>query len=327
MLKPSIATIVIVAAAYIAAADPPRNEIVEANHLLQQGNTNEALQAYRNLQIDDPESELLYYNIGCAQYESAPEPNADAPDDSIAAINTLNAAKASFNKAAMADSPDIRRDARYNRVNCDSLLTTHLAATGDHETAVKMFEDTIFGYEDFLEQYPGHPGAQKNLNKARYELKKMLQDPPEPQEEQDQDQGEDGEGEENQDGDQEQEGDQQEGESKDEPGDQNSQEQSDQQQPGDESNPEEGTDKEKQDQSGEDQSGEGESGPDSAEGDEEKSGDSQAKADGTPGEESKELPNKETIESILDALQERDKEEQQNMRRVPQNPRRSGPWW
>ncbi len=312
---------------YPASADPPRREVEEANKLLQRGETDEAIQAYRGLQIDDPESELLYYNIGCAQLESAAPPDPEA--DSTLAIASLNSAKASLDKAVMAENATIRRDARFNRVNCDSGLAKHLALTPDFEGATSAFEDAIYGYEDFLDQYPDHAGAQQNLNHMRYLLKKMLQNPP-PEQEQQEQESEDGEGEKGEDGEQQEQsnsdGEQQDGDDQGEKGDQKPSGEPGEQQPGDETQPEEG---ENQDQQpGEGESNDEQSGAGSEPGNEQQqAGDGQTDQDGTPEEGEIDLPNKDTIEAILDALQERDKEEQQNMRRVQQNPRRSGPWW
>lgn len=322
------ACLLLATAAFTAAAEPPREGVLDANHLLQQGKPDAALQAYRNLQIDEPESELLYFNIGCAQLETADEPATE--EDSVAAVEALSAAKASFDKAAMAEHPDIRRDARFNRVNCDSRLAKQLAASGDHEAAVSAFEDSIYGYEDFLEQYPGHPGAEKNLNHMRYLLKKMLQNPP-PEQEQQQQSEEQEDGEENQSGDeqdqQNEDSGEQDGEPQGQPEDDPSPTDAEQEQPGDQSDQEQEGDENEQQQSDEDSTDEGQSSG-NAEGDQQQApGENQSDATSSTGEEPVDLPNKETIEAILEALQERDKQEQQNMRRVPQNPRRSGPWW
>ncbi len=320
--------------AIAAAADPPRDDVVAANNLLKQGKTDAALNAYRSLQIDDPESELLYYNIGCAELESV-SGSGGAPDESTA-IDSLNNAKKWFDKASMAEDATIRRDARFNRINADSQLAKILATGEDHEGAIKAFENAIFGYEDFLDQYPGHAGATKNLNHMRYLLKTMMQNPPEEQEQQ---QPENGEGEKNQSGDQQEQQDQQsdQGDQQGDKGDQ--QEDSEQGQPGDQqedqapgdqadddSMTDEGTPEDEQAQPGDEQSEDGK--PGDQDGDNPpKPGEDQSDATGTPTEKPIDLPNKDTIEAILDALQERDKDEQKNMRRVRQNPRRSGPWW
>ncbi len=316
------------AAACTAAADPPREGVAEANALMRAGQSDAALQAYRGMQVDDPESALLYYNIGCAELETASA--STGPEDSAAAIESLNAAKASFDKASMAEDPAIRRDARYNRVNCDSLLAKQLSATDDFEAAKGAFEEAIYGYEDFLDQYPGHEGAEKNLNHMRYLLKKMLQEPPpEQQEEQQQDQS--GEGEKNQDQQDQQsddKGDQQDGEPQEQKGDQPSENEADRQQSGDEQEEQDSKGGQEQQQSDQDESKNGQSDADSKAGDEQDQAEnSPSSSEGSAADQDVELPSQDTIDAILDALQERDKEEQQNMRRVPQNPRRAGPWW
>ena len=335
MFKRSACCLMVGLAAIAAAADPPRDDVADANNLLKQGKTQAALSKYRSLQIDEPESELLYYNIGCAELESVNQ-RGGTPDEPIA-IEALNNAKKWFDKASMAEDPTIRRDARFNRINADSQVAKILSAGQDREGAIKAFEDAIFGYEDFLDQYPGHAGARKNLDHMRYQLKTMLQDPPEQQDQQDQ---ESGEGEENQSGDpQEQQdqqqdqqgeegeqGDQQDQGDQDQSGDQENAQAPGEQQPGDDPMTDEGEREDDASQPGDDQ--QEDSKPDDQDGDQSpKAGENQSEANGTPSEEPIDLPSKDTIEAILSALQERDKEEQKNMRRVPQNPRRAGPWW
>jgi Ca-activated chloride channel family protein len=310
-----------------AFAEPPRDEVASANALLRRGHPGDALEAYRNLQIDDPESSLLYYNIGCAQLESAGDANADDP---AAAAETLTEARASFDKAAMAEDPAVRRDARFNRVNVDSQLAKRLSESGDYEAATKAFEEAIYGYEDFLEQYPDHEGAQQNLDHMRYLLKKMLQNPPPEQEQQNQQQNEREEGEgdnqnQQQQDQQSEEGEQQEGDQQRDQSEQQSSDESDQSKAGEND--------EQEDQPGQDESeetGDQSSDQDTAgsEGDDQQAPGDEASGANEPGDEqSVDLPNKETIEAILDALKERDKQEQHNMRRVPQDPRRTGQWW
>lgn len=327
--------LMLITVAMAAAADPPRNDVAEANNLLKQGKPQAALNKYRSLQIDDPESELLYYNIGCAELESVGGSGA-APDEPLA-IESLNNAKKWFDKASMAEDPTIRRDARFNRINSDSQMAKILATGEDREGAIKAFEDAIYGYEDFLDQYPGHAGAQKNLNHMRYLLKTMLQKPPEEQEQQP---PENGEGEKNQSGDQQEQqeqqnqdgdkgeqGDEQEGNEQGQPGDQDVEKAPGEQPSDGDPMSDEAANEDESGQPGDEQSED--SKPDEQDGDKTpKAGENESDTTGgTPTEEPADLPSKDTIEAILNALQERDQEEQKNMRRVLQNPRRSGPWW
>jgi len=327
MQKLRAVVLLIAVTAFTAAADPPRTGVAEANGLLEQGKAEAAIQAYRNLQIDDPESDLLYYNIGCAHLESIPEPSPD--QDNSAAIDSLNAAKISFDKAVMAEDATIRRDARYNRINCDSQLAKRLQSSGDYKGTVSAFEDAIYGYEDFLDQYADHAGARKNLNHMRYQLKKMLQNPPPEQDQQEQQDQENGEGEEgDQQEQQDQDGEQEDGEENNDSGEDESQGESQDQQPGDNPGDDQKDGEDQQQESGEDPSDDGEPGDaSSTEDDHDKPGDDQTNRNGTPGDEPVDLPSRETIEAILDALQEQDQEEQKNMRRVRQNLPRSNKWW
>lgn len=167
-----------------AASESFTERFEEANALLEKGDVEGALGAYRDLQIDAPESDALYYGIGCAQYEQALNKLAlEAGDEASEAFET---SKASFEKARLSPNALLRRNAGYNLANADAQLAKLTVAAGNHEDTVAAFERAIQGYEGFLRRYPAHEGAQNNLDHMRFLLKKMLQNPPPSQEKEEQ---------------------------------------------------------------------------------------------------------------------------------------------
>lgn len=163
------------------------NEKLEKGHTaLRGGDTNTALEAYRDLQVDDPESELLYYNIGRAHYkEGEAEAELESPEG---AVEAFNLAKASFEKVLTSSDEEIRTSAGFNYANCIAQMAKQSVSLGDHEKTIAAFEESVGSYEEFLRRHPDHEGAKNNLDHMRYYLKNLMQNPPPPQDQQQQQQ-------------------------------------------------------------------------------------------------------------------------------------------
>lgn len=160
------------------------DEKLEAGHAaLLGGDTAGAMTSYRDLQVDEPESDILYHSIGCAQYKEA-EALVDleaTPEDGKAAFET---ARASFEKVLTSADDEVRRSGEFNYANCQAQLAKQLVLLNDNEATITAFEEAVKSYEDLLRRYPGHEGAQNNLDHMRYFLKSLMQNPPEQQEQQ-----------------------------------------------------------------------------------------------------------------------------------------------
>ena len=277
---------------------------------LDAGAVDEAMTTFRDVQTDDPESDLVQYSIARAQYEQALR-DADSPQD---ALEPLHAARAAFDNLTTSEDPFVRENALYNSANCSALIAKHSATEGNHEESVKGFEDSIRGYEEVLEKHPDRVEARGNLNHMRYLLKKMLQNPPPPEEQQEQQEGEEGEEDENQ---EQSEGEEQEQQSEQdgEPSDEESEGESSPESEGEESDQDQG----EQEQDEQDQ---GDADPS----EQEQEGDPQPQ-EGEEGEGQEPL-SRQNIEAILNSLEEEDREEQKNLRRSKIAPRMKGnKWW
>jgi len=299
-------------AAAVAAADSFRERLNAANEMLRKGDPESALDLYRDLRVDEPESPELQYNTGCAKYQEALraiENDAAGPEE-----NPFEEARASFQKALATGSGPIRQDSAFNSANCLAQYAKHLPPDADQQVLVDAYQQSISAYEDVLRQFPDHQGAQNNLDHMRYLLKKMLQNPPQPQD--------------------------QEGKGENQPQDQ--QQQQDEQQPEESPNPQQGNENEQQaDQNAQSQDQEDqEQEPEPNQGDNEEnqeneqtqtaseSDDRQDDHQSAEATESAEVPDdRQTIEALLQSLEDRDQMEQRAVRRQPGRTRLKEQWW
>jgi outer membrane biosynthesis protein TonB len=184
-----VGTALLLVAVNALAAESFNSRLRQGHALLQQGDPDGALTQYRDLQTEDPESDVLYYSIGCAQCEEGMQAvQQKAPQDALASLET---AKASFEKVLTARDPEIRKNAAFNHANTVAQIAMQSAAAQKYEETTKAFEESVKEYEAFLKQHPDHEGAQKNLDHMRYLLKSMLQNPRPPQQQQGQGQPQD----------------------------------------------------------------------------------------------------------------------------------------
>ncbi len=257
------------------------------NAQLRSGDIEGALSTYQDLQVDEPESGILYYSNGSAKYQEGLDHMAlQAPEDAGTAFEE---AKESFLKASTSEDGALRTDGAYNHANTVAQTAKLAMAQGDHEATVKGFEDSVQAYEQFLRGHPGHEAATHNLAHMRYLLKKMLQNPPPPPEESEDQEEQEGDKQEEQEDEQKQ--DQEKQEDQEEQKENEEQEEQDPQEPEDE--------KEQQEQESQAEAGEQE-----------------------PNEE-----DRQNIEAILQSLEEQDKREQQETHRARPESRRRVKWW
>ena len=293
-------------------ADSFRERLNATNELLRKGDVEGALNGYRDLRVDEPESPELQYNMGCAEYQEAlrtMEGGAAGPEE-----NPFDEARASFEKALAAGSGPIRPDAAFNRANSLAQYAKHMPSDAEQDALIDAYQQSISAYEDTLRQFPEHAGARKNLDHMRYLLKKMLQNPPPPEDQQ--------------------------GKGENQP---QEQQQQDEQQPEQSPNPQQGNESEQQSQQDtqaeneQDQSQEQE--PQPNQGDEQQEQEPEQTQTASEPEsqlddpqsaeasESGEVPDRQTVEALLQSLEDRDQLEQRAERRQPRQTRIKGQWW
>jgi len=287
-------------------ADSLHDEIQRANGLLRSGDAQAAIDRYHQLQVDYPDSPILDYNIGCAQYELGMK--ALGAQDEKTGTSALSQARESFDRALQSPDENVRKSAAFNRANTLAQTAKVEGASIPAEQRVKTFHDAMRAYEDVLKTDPENAGAKQNIDHLRYMLKQAMQEPP-PQQ---------GAGEENP-----QEQNQQQN-SNDQNQPQSTPQQQDQEQQTDSSQNQEQEQQESQENQPQEQQNEGDNSANEAASDSATSNEEpkDQESEGTPP------PEGNTLEALLDSLDEMDKKVQQEIRKSPQSTRfREKAWW
>ncbi len=171
-----------------ALAESYEDRLEQANSHLRSGDATGALDLYRELQVDYPDEDRVIFGIGCAQYDQAAPlsarttasmPGAQDEKEAPTAASLYDEAAATFDRLAVSRDPKLRVDAAFNRGNCAVSKAKFFADQGQRDEAVGAYRQAITIYEQLLKDSPEHAGALQNLDHARYELKLLLQQPPE----------------------------------------------------------------------------------------------------------------------------------------------------
>lgn len=278
-----------------AQAESFREQIDYGNALLNSGDFEGAREVYRNLQIEHPENGIVYYSLGCADYEEGE--SVSALGDPEGAIEFFSSARDSFQQATTSREKPIRVDAAYNHANSVAQIAKHKASLGDQQATITAFEESVQAYEEFLDRYPGHEKARHNLDHMRYLLKRMLQNPPKSDEQSEGEQGQ-----------QEQEKQDQQQQNENKEGEQQEEEQTEQN---------EAQSKEEQSQEDNEQQQQAQ---------EQQQATASVSEENTP-EGDEEMEDRQTIEAILQSLEAQDKREQQELRTSMPDSHVRREWW
>ncbi len=276
-----------------ASAEQFDGRFADGYRLLDEGDAEGALESFRELKVETPDSGLVDYSIATANYALGVANHES--DNEEKATEFWVAAKNNFDR--LSNDPDqfLSENAPLNAANCMAQLARQLDSKKQYKERVTALKSAIDAYEKILYTQPDNEIAKANTDHLRYLLKKMLQNPP--PEQQEQDKGEDGQsgdkGEDQEKGNDSQQGD----------------EQDDQQEQ------DEGAQDEQQSDSQDDES----------------KSDSPPQAGSSPQDQSsnEKTSMNENIEAILDSLEEQNKQEQKNLRRATR-PAQVGPggkWW
>lgn len=288
MPKVFLALSILTIAALTARAETFDSRFEEGFSMLRAGNPEGALESFQKLLTEEPNSELVQYSIAAALYEKGLKNLAGEVSEE--AMESLYQARDGFDKLRNSRDTFLRRNAPFNAANSTAQVAKHLDPGSQYNERVQALQDAIQAYEVVVRQHPDHDGARVNLNHSRYLLKSMMQNAPPEQERAD-----DGEG-----GEQ---GEQGENEDQSDEGEEGEQDQDSQE-------GEEG----EQDQEGEEDSDPSDN--------ENSGGDPQdASSQGDPLKD-------ENIEAILQSLEDKNREEQKNLRKAKGPPSiREGKWW
>lgn len=176
----ALTAIIGIVCASTAHAASLRNRLEEAQKLLQENNPGKALDIYREIQVEHPDSEQAIFGAGCAQYQQgAAKMGAQAGDEAVTAFTD---ARASFERLLQSKDDRVRANAAFNRANCIAQSAKISASNPQNfEQGVNALREAAGAYEAVLKDFPHLEAARQNLDHVRYLLKKMLQNPPEKQ--------------------------------------------------------------------------------------------------------------------------------------------------
>ncbi len=150
---------------------------------LKSGNYDKAIEGFRELQVDHPDSAIVAYGIGKALYARAGhQEQLGAKEEASAAYKE---AETAFTRVTGMKDPRIALESEFARLNAAARSALLVPPDQKYDDAVKALRGAIAGYEQFLREHPGHGGAQQNLDHVRLELKKLLQNPQQQQDKQD----------------------------------------------------------------------------------------------------------------------------------------------
>lgn len=292
-----------------AGAESLHDRIERANGLLRSGEVDEALDAYHQIQVDHPDSAVLEYNIGCAEYEKGLRELKSGPEGG--GSKALNEAITSFDRAMQDTDAVVGTSAAFNRANSMAQIAKHTNEEAAPAERAKSYQEAIRAFEDVLKVDPSNAGAKQNIDHLRYVLKKTPPPPP-PQQG-----GDDSKPQEDQGG--EDQNQQQQNSSPNQQGDQepeNQPQQQDQQQERQESDSNVSQQNEQQDEN------------ESEEIENQNTDAPREEMTDSPQDDATPPPDKQSVEALLQSLENLDKEMQKDLRKGSRTARvRSSGWW
>jgi Ca-activated chloride channel family protein len=143
--------------------NPARDRIEEGNQLFKQGKYDEAISKYGEVLVNDPDSPLLNFNMGDANYQAGKDTNA---------INSFARVRAGD------DDPQRIAKVAYNAGNAQYRLAA-AAEAGKPEDALKAYAGALAAYRRALGADPTDQDAKFNyefVSKKLDELKKKLEE-------------------------------------------------------------------------------------------------------------------------------------------------------
>ncbi len=152
--------------------DPVAGKTRQGNELMKAGKFDEALEKYREAQVDAPSRPELHYNLGLTLSEQG---------KSEEAIQSL--------EAAMSDSSVmLKSHAGYNRGWNYFLLGKKAHEANDVQKAIEQLQKSVEAYKDSLRTLPGDKQARHNLQVAQTLLAELKQQQQQQEQQQEQNQ-------------------------------------------------------------------------------------------------------------------------------------------
>jgi Ca-activated chloride channel family protein len=175
MTRPNALALACVAALCRAWMNPARERIAEGNRLFDQGKFDDAITKYGEALVDDPESPVLNFNMGAANYKAG----------------KYEEAMASFSRVRPEDKhPQRLAKAAYNAGNVQYRLGAAMEAERPQD-ALKLYAGALVEYRRALGTDPTDRDAKFNyefVGKKIEDLKKKLEEQQQQEQDKQQDQ-------------------------------------------------------------------------------------------------------------------------------------------
>lgn len=144
--------LVLCAAAQLLAQGAGRKQVLEGNQLYAEERYDEANNKYRDAQLDNPESPIIYFNIGDVEHQKS---------------NYEEALEAYRNAIQKSDDPKLQAQGHYN--------------LGNTLYRLNKLQESILAYQEALKLDPDDEQAKYNLEYVRNKLKNEAQQQPQDQ--------------------------------------------------------------------------------------------------------------------------------------------------
>jgi tetratricopeptide (TPR) repeat protein len=181
MFKAIVTILALSAVSFGAYAESRSARLSAAHAKLQEGDPAAALEALRELQVEDPSDERVLYALACAQYRLA-EAQAATGDPNTA----FKDAQAAFETLSRAKDPGIARQASFDRANClAQAAKLSMADPKNAKAAVGALQAAAAAFEAHLAVYPDDKGARQNLDHVRFLMKNLQREKKDEEQKQD----------------------------------------------------------------------------------------------------------------------------------------------
>jgi tetratricopeptide (TPR) repeat protein len=168
-----------------AVAESFQARLQKAHEHLQSGNAAKARELYEQLQIDEPDAEIVRYGIATSFYREAERALQEGEPEK--AESAFASSEEAYKLLLNAENDQIRTSALFAEANIAAARAKMKLSPEQYDESVASFRQAVSNYEALVRDYPDFAPARQNLDHMRYQLKKLLQEPP-PEEEQDQEQ-------------------------------------------------------------------------------------------------------------------------------------------
>ncbi|HOK08055.1 MAG TPA: hypothetical protein PLT82_02345 [Candidatus Hydrogenedens sp.] len=163
---------------FLVNFDIPADDVYKvwekSRSLIMDGKMEEGWKLYEGVLIKNPKDINVVLGAGCLRYYQAEKSLQNKSTDNIA--NYVKEAEQNFNTAVLlADKPELKSKALFNKGNCSLLLADFQKSNPEAiQECVTLYRNAVQCYREALEIQPNFSEAKRNLDHALYELKQLL---------------------------------------------------------------------------------------------------------------------------------------------------------